>query len=170
MPVCPYCGSEVIEGDDNCSECSNSLADLHLPEPASDVERALLADRVSVLDPKPAKTVTSDSTIGDVLKQMHDQQIGCMLVVDDGKLNGIFSERDALLKLGAEVESKVNDPVSKYMTRSPQTLAADAKVAFALQRMDLGGYRHLPVLDENETPTGVVSVRDILRYLTRQLG
>lgn len=169
MPVCPYCGSEVIEGDDNCSECQNSLADLHLPEPASAVERALLADRVSVLDPKSAKTVSSDTSVGDVLKQMHDQQIGCMLVVDNDKLTGIFSERDALLKLGADVESKMDHPVSHYMTPSPQTLAADAKVAFAVQRMDLGGYRHLPILDENKRPTGVVSVRDILKYLTANL-
>ena len=170
MPVCPYCGSEVIEGDDNCSECQNSLADLHLPEPASDVERALLADRVSALEPKSPVAVSSDTSVGDVVKQMHDQQIGCMLVVDDGKLTGIFTERDALLKLGAEFNAKAADPVSHYMTPSPQTMAGNAKVAFAVQRMDLGGYRHLPVLDENSQPTGVVSVRDILKYLTANLS
>jgi CBS domain-containing protein len=56
--------------------------------------------------------------------------------------------------------------VEEFMTPNPQTLTPDAKIAFAIQRMDQGGYRHLPIVDAQGTPIGVISVRDILAYLT----
>ena len=54
------------------------------------------------------------------------------------------------------------------MTPNPQTLRLDAKIAFALQRMDLGGFRHVPVVSRHNEPVGVISVRDILDYLTER--
>jgi CBS domain-containing protein len=56
------------------------------------------------------------------------------------------------------------------MTASPQTLDQDAKVAFAVQRMDLGGYRHIPIVDDEDRLVGTISVRDILAYLTEKMG
>jgi CBS domain-containing protein len=56
------------------------------------------------------------------------------------------------------------------MTAAPETLPVDAKVAFALQRMDVGGYRHLPIVDDAGTVTGIISVRDILKYLAAKLA
>ena len=56
------------------------------------------------------------------------------------------------------------------MTSDPQTLEADSKVAFAVQRMDLGSYRHVPIVDDQGRPVGIVSVRDILRYLADKMG
>jgi CBS domain-containing protein len=55
------------------------------------------------------------------------------------------------------------------MTKEPQSLDLQAKVVFALQRMDLGGFRHIPIVDAEGHPTGIISVRDILRYLTDKL-
>ena len=51
------------------------------------------------------------------------------------------------------------------MTDTPVTISQDDSIAYALHAMDLGGYRHLPVVDENNRPTGIISVRDILRFL-----
>ena len=170
MVLCPYCGSKIIEGDDTCSECQASLADLHLPLPASEVERALLADRVGELQPNAPLAVAPQVPVGDVLQQMVDKSVGCMLVIEDGELKGIFTERDALMKLGPEVEDCRQRPVSEFMTTSPETLAATAKVAFAVQRMDLGGFRHLPIVGADGATQGLISVRDILRYLTDKMG
>ncbi len=55
------------------------------------------------------------------------------------------------------------------MTPDPETLSIDDKIAYALHMMDLGGYRHIPVRDEFDKISGVVSVRDILRYITEDL-
>ncbi len=169
MIVCPYCARELIEGEDTCPECRASLADLHLPTPATAVERALVSDHIHELAPNPPLAVPSDMPVGEVLQKMVDESVGCLLVIDDGELKGVFSERDALLKLGAEVESRRERPVSEFMTPSPETLEDTAKVAFAVQRMDLGGYRHLPIVDAQRTVTGVISVRDILAYLTDRI-
>lgn len=169
MALCPYCGSEVIEGDDTCSECQASLADLHLPLPATNVERALLSDHVGELNPKVPLAVAPDTPVGEVLAQMVDNRIGCLLVIDDGELKGIFTERDALMKLGAEVEDRRERPVSDFMTPSVETLTSTAKVAFAVQRMDVGDFRHLPIVGDDGATQGVISVRDILRYLTDRI-
>ena len=56
------------------------------------------------------------------------------------------------------------------MTARLECLEADAKMAFAFQRMDLGGYRHIPIVDDTGRLAGIISVRDILDYLTRMMG
>ena len=56
------------------------------------------------------------------------------------------------------------------MTTNPESLDRSAKVAFAVQRMDLGGFRHVPIVDEEKRLTGVISVRDILHYLTEKMS
>jgi len=167
MIDCPSCGAENIPGDDECSECGQPLSDLHLQTPATELERNLLADRVSVLDPKQPITIEPSIPVRDVLRMMVDQNIGCLIVAENGTPVGIFSERDALMKLNVEASKLGDQPVSEFMTRSPQTLEANAKLVFALQRMDVGGYRHLPIVDDDGKLTGIISVRDILQYLAK---
>lgn len=167
MAICPYCSADVIEGEDYCGDCQASLVDLSLPEPSTDVERALLADRVGVLNPREPLAVDESATVCDVLQTMCEERVGCVLVTRDGKLTGIFSEHDALMKIGANVEDRAEQPVSKFMTAAPQTLAVSAKVVFAVHRMDVGGFRHLPLVDDDGQPAGIVSVRDILDYLAK---
>jgi len=167
MIDCPSCGAENIPGNDECSECGQPLSDLYLQTPESELEQNLLTDRVSVLDPKKPITIDPGMHVHEVLQLMVDQNIGCLIVVEDGKPIGIFSERDALMKLNVDVAKFHDRPVSEFMTPTPQTLAANAKLVFALQRMDVGGYRHLPIVDDDGQLTGIVSVRDILQYLAK---
>ena len=85
------------------------------------------------------------------------------------ELVGIFSERDALKKVNTRIGELGSNPISEFMTPAPQTLEGHAKVAFAVQQMDLGGYRHLPILDEAGKASGVISVRNLLNYLTERM-
>ena len=147
MIICPYCSSENIEGVDLCDDCGQPLSDSHLAPPSNEVEQGLLQDRVSVLAPKPPLTVKPDTPVAEVLKLMVEQKIGCVIVADGPKPLGIFSERDALRKLNVNAAAFGSRPVSEFMTPNPQTLVANAKIAYAVQRMDLGGYRHLPVVE-----------------------
>ena len=170
MMLCPYCGTENIEGVDDCAECCQPLGDTHLPPPRTALERAVLRDRVEALAPKRPVTVAPSTPVGQVLRLMVEHRIGCVLVTDDSGLLGIFSERDALRKLGARAAEQSNRPVSELMTTSPQTLVADAKIAFAVHRMDLGGYRHVPIVDQQGDLTGIISARDILGHLTESMA
>lgn len=167
--ICPYCGAENIEGVDDCSECGEPLTDSYLPDPVTMVQQSLLTDHVETLEPKAAITVAADTPVRDALRTMVDRRIGCLVVARAGKPIGVFTERDALMKLHANAKALGDRPVADFMTAQPETLERDAKVAFAVQRMDVGGYRHIPIVDQSGDLTGIISVRDILDYLTEKL-
>src|SRR4051812_27657497 len=167
--ICPYCEAEIIEGADECDKCGEGLTHLSRHIPASSVEADLIRDRIERLWPKSPSTVPPSATVGEVLKKMVDQRIGCVMIVDSGKLVGIFSERDALMKLNADAPKFMNRPISQFMTPDPVTLETSDKIAFALHKMNVGGYRHVPILFHGKL-AGVISIRDILRYLTERIG
>jgi CBS domain-containing protein len=97
---------------------------------------------------------------------MQQHRIGCVVVTRGGLLAGIFTERDVLMKI---VESR-NDlsevKIDDVMTSNPEVLLEDDMIAFALNLMHVGGYRHVPVVDEQGKPVGVLSIKDIVEYLT----
>lgn len=166
MLICPDCGADdLIEGADQCDHCEQPLTDLFIRVPASSIEADLLRDTVGELVGQEPIELASESTVGEALTAMAERGVGCVLIVSAGKLAGIFSERDALLKLGPEGVGLHDQPVVKYMTPNPATVSSEDRVAFALHRMDLGGYRHLPVM-EGDRATKLISIRDILRYVT----
>ena len=173
MINCPFCGAENLQGVDICDDCQHSLTDLSFPVPSTAVEEGLLKDRIKTLPPKTPLTVSMGTSVGDVLKKMVGKSIGCVIVVDgdsDGdQVLGIFTERDALMRLGADVATFVDQPIESLMTPDPITLDARDKIAFALHKMHVGGYRHVPILAE-EKLVGVISIRDILNYLTERIG
>jgi CBS domain-containing protein len=170
MTLCPYCGSQNIPGDDDCAQCGQPLDDAHLTPPTNEVERTLLRDRIHVLVPKAPITVAPAMPVGEVMRLMVQHRIGCVVVVDGDRPIGIFSERDALGKIGAAASQAAGRPVSDFMTPNPQSLVADAKIAFAVQRMDVGGYRHLPIVSDRGELIGIISARDILRHLTETMA
>jgi len=169
MIACPYCGSEILEGADVCDDCQNSLTDMGIPQPTTPVERGLLKDKIRTLNPNTPYTVAPETPVGTVLKSMLAESIGCVMVVQDDQLLGIFSERDALMKLNAEVAQFADRPISAFMTPEPVTLEAKDRIAFALHKMHVGGYRHVPVMTDGKL-TGVISIRDILGFLTEKIG
>ncbi len=167
--ICPYCDAENIEGADQCQDCGEALAHLSIRVPSSSVEADLLRDRIERLWPKSPSTVAPEMPVGDVLAKMVGETIGCVMVVDAGKLVGIFSERDALMKLNTDAPKLLARPISQYMTPEPVTLETNDKIAFALHKMNVGGYRHIPILFQGKL-AGVISIRDILRYLTERIA
>jgi CBS domain-containing protein len=143
------------------------LTQLDRPVPQTRIERSLMEDPVSVLQPKKPITVRPTATVRETIEMMLDQDIGALLVVDtDERLLGIFSERDLLTKVAGLQEVYAELPIKRFMTPNPETVTATDTLAFALHKMDVGGYRHLPVLQDGR-PVGVISVRDMLRHITR---
>ncbi|MFV1968032.1 MAG: thiamine pyrophosphate-dependent enzyme [Pirellulaceae bacterium] len=167
QPDDPIGVSESADADDAEADLDDEE---DLPVPATEVERSLLADQIRVLEPKDPLAVPPDTPIRDVLKMLVENEIGCVLVVENGKPVGIFSERDALIKINHRASELGDRPVAEFMTANPESLEINSKVAFAVQRMDLGGYRHVPIVNEEHDLTGVISVRDILHYLTEKMA
>lgn len=167
---CPYCDHEVIAGSDECEACGQPLTEFHLPVPATALERSLLTDRVKLFQGRQPLNVSPTMPVRQVLRLLVDNRVGCVAVLDKGKLVGIFTERDVLLKIGERAAELGDRPVAEFMTTQVQTLPPSAKIAFAVHRMDLGGFRHIPIINDQGEPRGIFSVRDILSYLTRKLA
>lgn len=111
---------------------------------------------------RPVISGPSDTTIRAACKLMADKRIGALLVVDNNRISGIFTERDALNKVLAGGLDPDSTTLAQVMVRDPRTIRADKPLAYALQFMVDGGFRHVPVIDENGVPLGMVSARDAL--------
>lgn len=110
-------------------------------------------------------TVAPSTSIADTVRAMNEGHVGCALVVQGGKLAGVFTERDVLTKVAARSLDAHATPVASVMTADPDTLPAHASVAYALHRMSVEGYRHVPIVDAANRPVGVVAVRDIVAWI-----
>jgi len=111
---------------------------------------------------RPLVTASPDSTVASAARLMKKKIVGAVLVIaHDGRLAGIFTERDALFRVMAEGRDPKGTRLAEVMTPHPRTIEADRPFAHALLMMYDGGFRHVPVL-ENGHPIGVVSARDAL--------
>jgi CBS domain-containing protein len=111
-------------------------------------------------DQKPV-TATADMTVAQASRLMKQKRIGAILVVDNGRLAGIFTERDALFRVIAEGRAPEMTTLAEVMTPNPRTIAPDRPFGHALHLMYEGEFRHVPVV-ENGRPLGMVSARDAL--------
>jgi CBS domain-containing protein len=130
------------------------------------VQGAILTEPLSALKPGPAITVPASATVKSVVELLQSRHIGCVLVVgDDEKLVGIFTERDLLNRVVGRQLDFGRIYVRDFMTPNPEALHVDAKIAWALNKMHIGGYRHLPLVGPDHRPVGVVSVKDIVDFI-----
>ena len=160
--LCPDCGHDNIEGDDHCAACGQPL--IHFDISASELEQTITRETIKALSPHPQYAIAPDISVGEAIRSLVDKKIGCLLVEEAGELVGIFTERDVLNRI-SENPSVMEQPVRNFMTRSPTTIHMDDTIAYALHTMDLGGYRHLPVVNGNGKAEAIISIRDIFHYL-----
>lgn len=134
------------------------------------IEGNFLCKSVSTLQPKEPICVLEEEPIEQVIKKLQKQKIGCVLVTNKaGKLSGIFSERDCLLKVfGSTLDLKAT-PVSKIMTPDPVAQPADALLGYVLNLMCQGGFRHIPIIDAENRPVGIISVKDVADYIVKTM-
>ena len=161
---CPDCGHDNLAGVDLCAECHGSLVRESLPQPKRGLQRAIMETKLRELEPETAITVPPSETTANVVRRMRDSRHGSVLVLDGGRLVGIFTERDIVNRLTGKQRDLERLPISEVMTRDPKALSDDHTVAFAMHRMAIGNYRHVPVLTKGQPPR-FVSVRGVLKFL-----
>lgn len=166
---CPYCSHENIVGSDHCGKCLHSFMQKDLPTPSKDkLHKLVMTERVADFISKvPPIIVSPETSVQEVIEKMQALPAkGCVLICDKNKkLLGIASIRDILLKVAGIVKDPSRYPVEKIMTPRPECLDKDAPLSYALHKMSIGKFRHVPVLD-NGIPIGVVSTRDMIEYLS----
>ena len=104
-------------------------------------------------------TVEPSTTVAEAATVMGGKHVGSALVMEGGRLTGIFTERDIVRALGEHFDA-AGHPVSHWMTSNPTTIGPDASTEQALDAMLHGGFRHLPVIDGDQV-VGMLSLRDV---------
>ena len=132
----------------------------------SELESVLVQDTLKSVQFNQALIVDEQASLYQAVRMMRKHKQACVLVTRDGRISGIFTERDLLMKIvdtGIDLE---RTPVRSYMTPDPVTLSADAGVVYALNKMVVDGFHRLPLVDSEGRPVGVVSMRNIIEYLS----
>jgi len=107
-------------------------------------------------------TAPAEMFVQEAARVMTLRRIGAMMVVEDGVLVGIFTERDALNRVVAESMDARTTTLAEVMTRDPKTISPEATFNSALELMHDGRFRHVPVVDAAKRPIGMISVRDAM--------
>lgn len=130
---------------------------------APDVWRELVREPIAALEPSRPVSVEPSTTIREAVDLMNRHRIGSVLVLEGRRLAGIFTERDVLSRVIGKLQ--LDTPVRAVMTRDPETVRLDTTIVYALNKMHVGGYRRIPVVDAEGRAIGVISVRDVVAYL-----
>jgi len=163
---CPVCGFGNFPGDDSCANCGADLTNVDLAQPATTFHGRLLGMHLDELGAPAPVTVEAGLPVDEAIARMHAENIDCLLVTDHGQLVGIFTDRDAILKVAGKRSDGMT--IGEVMTHDPVILRSGDPVAVAINKMAVGGFRHVPILDRGQ-PTGVVSARDVFRHLAAGL-
>ena len=160
--LCPVCRHDNFEGEDTCVNCGADLRASDIPQPATEYrgpELGMPLDRLAIAEPA---TIEPGVPVAKAIQRMHAEGLDALLVCDDDRLVGIFTERDAVLKAAGKRLAAFD--VRDFMTPDPVVLRHDETVAVAIHKMAVGGFRHIPIVD-GDRPVGVLAAADVFRHL-----
>lgn len=131
-----------------------------------EIRGALFDDTIAGLAPAAPICLREAATVREAIQHMLTRRQAGVLVVDgDGRLVGIFTERDVLTRVvGKDLDPK-RTPLAAVMTANPEALAVNHRIAYAVHCMSVAGYRTVPLVDQDRRPVGIVTVSDVLRWL-----
>jgi CBS domain-containing protein len=148
---------EVLEGDEE---------ELEVGRQANVGRQLLLTPVGEVMRRSPPVTVRPDATVARAVELMSRKAVSAVMVADrrSRRLVGIFTERD-YLKRAPGTRGLGRMAVGKVMTRSPEALRPRDSVAYALNKMSVGRFRHVPVVDDRGAPVGMLTTRDLIDFI-----
>ena len=131
-----------------------------------EIRGALLNDKIAVLGPAEPVCLREGATVQEAIERMlAHRQAGVLVVDPDGRLAGIFTERDVLTRVAGQGRDPRHVTLGEVMTRDPEALRPSDRVAYAVHAMSVAGYRTVPLVDGDGKPLGVVTVSDVIRWL-----
>jgi CBS domain-containing protein len=126
------------------------------------LDERMLREPIRRLEPRAPLALPPDGTVAEAVRLMREEGVGCVLAVESQRVVGILTERDVLMKVG---DADLGRPIGDLMTAQPEVLGLEDPIVYALNKMSVGGFRHVPLVDPEGRPVGVVSVRDIVDYI-----
>ena len=131
-----------------------------------EIKGALLGDTIRTLGPDVPVVVLPGVSVAQAVAEMMAHRRAAVLIVDDaGRLSGIFTERDVLTRVVARGLDPAATAVSTVMTAAPEALSVGDRVAYAVNRMSVAGYRTIPLVDAAGRPVGVVTVAHFIKWM-----
>ena len=154
-------GPEILEGDEAYFEAADAEDRVF--------DAALLQEPLKRLARREPLVFSSQASVTEAMREMQRERRGCVLVTADGartsRLLGIFTERDVLYRIVDRGRNPADLPLADVMTPDPEVVPEEASIAWILNKMAVGGFRHVPVVDAMGCPSSVVSVRDVVEFL-----
>ncbi len=146
-------------------EESQRTEDEATPQTSQRLYEHLIRQPIGTSQPRPAACVTPCTSVTDAIALMKRHGMGCVLVESERHLVGIFTERDVLFRVVGSGLDPACTPVSQVMTADPETLTLEDELAWVLNLMAVGGFRHVPIVDDDGRPVAVFSVKHIVERL-----
>ena len=165
--LCPVCRFDNFEGEDSCTNCGADLAASDIPQALSDYQDTILGEHLLALGVGEPIIVAPTVPVAEAIRTMHKTGADCLLVCDEGRLVGIFTDRDAVVRVAGKKLDAFD--VRDFMTADPVVLRSEDTLAVAIHKMAVGGFRHIPILD-GDRPLGVVAAADVFRHIAASLG
>jgi len=169
--TCPSCGYVNISGEDRCAQCLHSLMTQDIPRPkkGENIQQVMMTAPIAELLTDSDLLVAGESdTVQKVVKILQKEKKDCVLVFKKKKLVGILSQRDIIHRVAGRFKDLSKVSVGSVMTRNPEYVSVEDPIAYVVNKMSMGGFRHVPVLKHDGTPISIVSIGDVLAYLTRR--
>lgn len=136
---------------------------------SSALEVALAESPVSLIQSQPFAELEATTPIRRAVQTLHGLRVASLLVVEQGRLVGIFTERDVLERVAEQFSKLADKPIREVMTCDPLVVYASDPAGTALAAIAAAGYRHVPVLDSEGKIRGIVSPRRVFDFLQSQL-
>lgn len=112
-------------------------------------------------------SVEPNTIVYKAIEMMSEKNIGGLLITENGKLVGIFTERDYARKLILKGKSSKDTQIGELMTKNPFTVNSESSIEECMQIMSDKRFRHLPVVD-GDTITGIISIGDVVRFIIEE--
>ena len=146
------------------STFDDPLSNYEPVEYSSALERALAEETVDAIQVRPFAQISASARVSEAIQTLHKTQVSSLLVVDEGRLVGIFTERDVLERVVEQYARLSDAMVSDVMTTNPTVIYETDPAAAAVAAIAVAGHRHVPVLRVDGTLLGVVSPRRVFEF------
>ena len=117
---------------------------------------------ISDFDLREPLIIELGTCLENVLENMQKTNHNCVLTLSNERLNGILTERDILLKVTGKGYDLQLTTIDEFITPNPEYVSPEDPLAYALNKMYVGGFRNVPVVNDEKYPIGIISISDII--------
>jgi CBS domain-containing protein len=167
--ICPYCGHNNLDGVDTCEECVHDLSVFDVPAATGGLQMHIMEDTVGHIPYDRLALVSPSDSVAHAVSRIKIIGIGQAVVVENGKLIGILTERDLLNKVAGREADLDTLPVSEVMTKRPETIGERDPIRVVINKMAVGEYRHVPIVRDGR-PVGIISAKAVANYILKHSG